>query len=132
MPWRSQLTESCREAVVGGVHGVVFLSTLAAVFGILEFLGTLLGGLGGSLGTFFGIWAPPLGTFFDFGLLGAPWVTKWIPELTFWDLGWLLVFILGGFWKSGWALGGHLGAFWWLLGGLWLFFVGFVLESVKL
>ena len=37
------------------------------VFGILELLGTLLGGLGGSLGSFFGIntWAAPWVTFSD-------------------------------------------------------------------
>ena len=77
-------------------------------------LGTLLGGLGGSLSTFFGIWAAPWGTFSDLGgslVHLGPWGSKSIPEPTFLDFGWLLGFILGGFCESGWGLGGHLGAF---------------------
>ena len=103
------------------------------VIGILEAYGDTFGEswrvigclfcyLGGSLGYFFWSWR----------LLGGPCGTKWLPEVTFLDFGYVLGSILGGFWGPGWGLGGHLGAFWWPLGELWVFFFGFVLESVKL
>ncbi len=110
---------------------------------LLEDFGGRFWNLGGSWGHCWGSWTvfghlfwyldSSLGHFlWSWRLLGAPWVSKWIPEPTFVDFGWLLGFILGGFCESGWGLGGHLGAFWWPLGGLWLFFFGFVLKSVKL
>ena len=96
-------------------------------------LGTLLGGLGGSLGAFFGIWAAPWGTFSGLGgSLGDLVAPNGSQNRLF--------LISDAFWASFWevfgsrsgVLGGHLGAFWWPLGGLWVFFFGFVLESVKL
>ena len=86
-----------------------------------------------------GLWAPflvsgqVLGALFL--VLEAPWCTLGVqmdPRTDFFGFWWLLGSILGGFWEAGWGLGGHLGAFWWPLGGLWVFFLGFVLESVKL
>ena len=112
------------ELFVGGLWGSFFDSW--------RLLGTLLGGLGGSLGTFLGIWAAPSGHFFwSWRLLGGPYGTKWLPELTFLDFGCVLGSIWGGFWGPGWGLGGHLGAFWRPLGGLRVFFFVFFLGKCK-
>ena len=87
-------------------------------------LGTLLGGLGGSLDVFFGTWAAPWVTFSD---LGGFWGDLVAPNgsqnqlFGISDAFWASFLEVFGS-RSG-VLGGHLGASWWLLVGMWLFFL---------